>query len=293
MKLRKVTAALLIAVMAVSAAGCGEKETATEAEPTVEATEAPTATPTPVTATPTPAPVIKVLGEKEENSRFIEITNSTQKELKELYLRVHGTEEWGENQMTAEMAIAPEEIMQLNYVPSDQEDATYDIKCKDSEGNEYEMSYLKLADMNKASLLLEEDAMFMQYQSLSEKKEVNSKDVTAQLQEQEQAAQATSEGTDSGQSTYDDSSYDGGSDTYSDDSYYDDSYSDDYYSGDGYSDDYYGSDYTDSDSYGDDSGNYGDGGGDGAGGDTGCADSGCGDTGGNIIVDENGNWSVE
>lgn len=291
MKSRKVMLAFVMAALMAGTAGCGQKDTA-DAASAPEATEAPTATPTPATATPTPAPVIKAVGEKTEGSRFVELTNSTGKEIKELYFRVHGEAEWGENRMGAETVIKADEIIQLNYIPSSEEEATYDVKWNDSEGNTYEMSYLKLADMSKASLLLEDGTAFLKYQSLTEKKEINSKDVASQMQAaEEQAAQeaaaaeaqAAQEAAAAEEPTYyEDSS--GGDDT----GYYDDSYYDDSSSG--------GEDYTDYGSYDDnsyDSGSsggesYDDGSGDGAG-----TDAGCADTGGDIVIDENGNWSVQ
>lgn len=255
MKAKKIMVLTLTAAM-LAMAGCGKKEEAVDPTPTPAPTEAPTEAPT---QTPTPMPSMKAVGEKTATSKAVEIDNTTGKQIKELYIRTAGSQEWGENLMAAEAVIEPEEKMQLNY--------------------------------EKAGLMLEEGTAYLKYQSLAEKKEVDSRDVTAQFTAQsdqavETSGEATTGGTDTsggnsgasygdesyGGTSYDDSSYDDGS--------YDDGSGDTGSTGGG----------TGSDE------NYDDGGSDGAGGDAGCADggdAGCGDTGGDIVVDENGNWSVQ
>lgn len=287
MKAKKIMVLTLTAAM-LAMAGCGKKEEAVDPTPTPAPTEAPTEAPT---QTPTPMPSMKAVGEKTATSKVVEIDNTTGKQIKELYIRTAGSQEWGENLMAAEAVIEPEEKMQLNYEKAGQEDATYDLKWVDQDGTSYEITYLKLDDMSKAGLMLEEGTAYLKYQSLAEKKEVDSRDVTAQFTAQsdqavETSGEATTGGTDTsggnsgasygdesyGGTSYDDSSYDDGS--------YDDGSGDTGSTGGGA-----GSDE-----------NYDDGGSDGAGGDAGCADggdAGCGDTGGDIVVDENGNWSVQ
>lgn len=180
---------VMTAVLALGAAGCGKKEEAAELTPT----PAPTATPIPVTPTPTPLPTAtpapRVIGVKSAGAKFIYLTNNTEKEIRELYLRTSGTEDWGKSLMPAESAIKSSAQVQLYYTPADGEDSVYDLKLVSRDGKTYEIYSADLEDMEKASLKLQEDTAYLSYISVSSRKEKDTRDgekVSASYSEDEE-----------------------------------------------------------------------------------------------------------
>ena len=273
-KSRKIVFAVGTA-MALTLAGCGSDKKAEEVVPTV----APTATPTipPVTATPAPTstPAPRKIGEKTSQSKFVYLTNNLKTDVRELYLMVSGSEDWGDNLIPREFSVKASDQVQMFYTPesvqasAEEEDseetgapsgALYDMKLVTAVGITYEIYSIELSDMEKASLTLDEETStaYLRYMSLSEKKEKDTKE----------NSQQTGYGDD-----YDseDESYD---DSYSDDGSYDDGNSDDGYYDDGSSDD------GNSDDGGSDDGNYDDGGSDDGNSDDGGSDDGSSGDGG-------------
>lgn len=261
-KSRKIVFAVSTA-MALTLAGCGSDKKAEEVVPTV----APTATPTipPVTATPAPTstPAPRKIGEKTSQSKFVYLTNNLKTDVRELYLMVSGSEDWGDNLIPREFSVKASDQVQMFYTPesvqasAEEEDseetgtpsgALYDMKLVTADGNTYEIYSIELSDMEKASLTLDEETStaYLRYMSLSEKKEKDTKE----------NSQQTGYGDD----------YDSEDDSYSDDGSYDDGNSDDGYYDDGSSDDGNyddgGSDDGNYDDGGSDDGNYDDGGSD-------------------------------
>ena len=93
---------VLTAVTALGIAGCGKssKETA-EVTPTPVPTAAPTAAPATSTPLPTSTPAPKLIGVKTSTAKFVYLTNSTKGEIREIYLRAAGGEEWGKSLVPA------------------------------------------------------------------------------------------------------------------------------------------------------------------------------------------------
>lgn len=271
-KSRKIVFAVSTA-MALTLAGCGSDKKAEEVVPTV----APTATPTipPVTATPAPTstPAPRKIGEKTSQSKFVYLTNNLKTDVRELYLMVSGSEDWGDNLIPREFSVKASDQVQMFYTPesvqasAEEEDseetgtpsgALYDMKLVTADGNTYEIYSIELSDMEKASLTLDEETStaYLRYMSLSEKKEKDTKE----------NSQQTGYGDD----------YDSEDDSYSDDGSYDDGSYDDGNSDDGYYDDG-SSDDGNYDDGGSDDGNYDDGGSDDGDYDDGGSDDGSGD----------------
>ena len=264
------------AVLTLLAAGCVKKKAEViEVTPT----PAPTATPTVAPATPTPAPTAtpapRMIGTKTSTSKFVYLTNNTNKDIREFYLRVSGAEEWGNNLVPSESSVKAAEQVQLYYSPSGSAEqstgetentqsaaSAYDLKLVDRDGNAYEISGAQLTDMEKATIRYEdeEDMLYLSYMSVSEKKEKDTKN----------SSSASSSDSDENDSDSDDSSYSSDYDYDYDNNYssYSNSYDyndyssgnsdysnnyDDYSGGTDYTDDYYddGTDYS-GDDYGED-----------------------------------------
>ena len=286
-KSRKIVFAVGTA-MALTLAGCGSDKKPEEVVPTV----APTATPTipPVTATPAPTstPAPRKIGEKTSQSKFVYLTNNLKTDVRELYLMVSGSEDWGDNLIPREFSVKASDQVQMFYTPesvqasAEEEDseetgtpsgALYDMKLVTADGNTYEIYSIELSDMETASLTLDEETStaYLRYMSLSEKKEKDTKENSQQTGYGDDYDSEDDSYSDDG--SYDDGSYDDGNsdDGSSDDGNYDDGGSDDGNYDDGGSDDGNyddgGSDDGSSGDGGSDDGDYDDGGSDGGSGD--------------------------
>lgn len=253
--------------MVLTLAGCGTKEEAPEITPTPVPTATPTAVPATVTPAPTATPAPRVIGVKTSQSKFIYLTNDLGTNLREIYLKVSGTEEWGKNLIPSESIVQDNEQVQMYYssgttaVGSESSAETssgeggssdsslYDMKVVTADGNTYEIYSIATDDMEKATLTMDEDSgvAYLRYMSLSSNSEMDTRE----------NSQQTGYGEDSDESyDYTEEYYDSTQDDYYDDSsddYYDDSSDDSY---DDSSDDSYddGSD----DSYVDAGGDSGD-----------------------------------
>lgn len=292
----KYIAVAAAAAMALTMAGCGFS-----GGDVVEVTPTPMATPTPtvisITATPLPTstPAPKMIGKKTAQAKFIYLTNNLQNDIRELYLRVSGDDEgdWGNNLLSAETAFKAAEQVQMYYNGSssdmsgqtDTENSTetsesslkYDMKLVTADGSSYEIYSVDFGDMEKATLLLDQDgsSVYLRYMSLSTKKEAdtrgNSVESSDENSDDSSSTSSDDASSDSSTSSYDTSSdsstsdYDTSSDssdssydTSSDDSSNDDSSSDDgsddgNYDDGSYDDGSYDNDYVDE---GSDSGDY-------------------------------------
>lgn len=215
---------------------------------------------------------------KTADSKYITLTNSTGKVLRSIYLRTSGNEDWGSDLIPVEASVKASEQVQMYYTPAQEEDAVYDMQIVISDDEVYEIYSVDLSDMEKASLDFQDDTAFLRYMSLSSKKEMNTRDNEPVSDDSYDDYGNESYGGSDDQNDYD-NGYDNG---------YDDSYDPDY--DNGYDD---GDD--NSTDVGTDDGN-GDGG-DGQGTDDGNGDDGGDDTGdgddggGDIVWDENGNWT--
>ena len=287
----KYIAVAAAAAMALTMAGCGFS-----GDDVVEVTPTPMATPTPtvisITATPLPTstPAPKMIGKKTAQAKFIYLTNNLQNDIRELYLRVSGDDEgdWGNNLLSAETAFKAAEQVQMYYNGSssdmsgqtDTENSTetsesslkYDMKLVTADGSSYEIYSVDFGDMEKATLLLDQDgsSVYLRYMSLSTKKEAdtrgNSVESSDENSDDSSSTSSDDASSDSSTSSYDTSSdsstsdYDTSSDssdssydTSSDDSSNDDSSSDDGSDDGNYDDGSYDNDYVDE---GSDSGDY-------------------------------------
>lgn len=285
---------VLTAVTVLGMAGCGKssKETA-EVTPTPVPTAAPTAAPATSTPLPTSTPAPKLIGVKTSTAKFVYLTNSTKGEIREIYLRAAGGEEWGKSLVPAEATIKDAEQVQMYYTPDSAKDAIYDMKIVDGDGNAYEIYSVQLSDMEKAKLMIDNGEAYLTYTSLSEKSEkstignvetdnseadssdsadsTDASDLTDSSSGITDTSSDNSDGSDDNSDDGSDDNSDDGSDDSSDDGSYDNS-----------SDD--GSD--DSGDYVDDSSNSGSG--------DDSLDNSTDDSGdGEIVWDDNGDWSEE
>ena len=283
---------VLTAVTALGMAGCGKssKETA-EVTPTPVPTAAPTAAPATSTPLLTSTPAPKLIGVKTSTAKFVYLTNSTKGEIREIYLRAAGGEEWGKNLVPAEATIKAAEQVQMYYTSDSAKNAIYDMKIVDGDGNAYEIYSVQLSDMEKAKLMIDNGEAYLTYTSLSEKSEkstIGNVETDNSVADSSDSADSTdaSDLTDSSSGITDTSSDNsGGSDDNSDGS---DDNSDD--GSDDNSDD--GSDDS-SDDGSDDSGDYVDDSSNSGSGDD-SLDNSTDDSGdGGIVWDDNGDWSEE
>ena len=265
---------VLTAVTALGIAGCGKssKETA-EVTPTPVPTAAPTAAPATSTPLPTSTPAPKLIGVKTSTAKFVYLTNSTKGEIREIYLRAAGGEEWGKSLVPAEATIKDAEQVQMYYTPDSAKDAIYDMKIVDGDGNAYEIYSVQLSDMEKAKLMIDNGEAYLTYTSLSDKSE---KSTIGNVETDNSEADSSDSADSTDASDLTDSSS-GITDTSSDNSDGSDDNSDD--GSDDSSDD--GSD--DSGDYVDDSSNSGSG--------DDSLDNSTDDSG--IVWDDNGDWSEE
>lgn len=172
MKYKKLLIVLTV-VTALGIAGCGKssKETA-EVTPTPVPTAAPTAAPASIhTAFPHLHLAPKLIGVKTSTAKFVYLTNSTKGEIREIYLRAAGGEEWGKSLVPAEATIKDAEQVQMYYTPDSARDAIYDMKIVDGDGNAYEIYSVQLSDMEKAKLMIDNGEAYLTYTSLSDKSE--------------------------------------------------------------------------------------------------------------------------
>lgn len=276
---------VLTAVTALGMAGCGKssKETA-EVTPTPVPTAAPTAAPATSTPLLTSTPAPKLIGVKTSTAKFVYLTNSTKGEIREIYLRAAGGEEWGKNLVPAEATIKAAEQVQMYYTSDSAKNAIYDMKIVDGDGNAYEIYSVQLSDMEKAKLMIDNGEAYLTYTSLSEKSE---KSTIGNVETDNSVADSSDSADSTDASDLTDSSS-GITDTSSDNSDGSDDNSDD--GSDDNSDD--GSDDS-SDDGSDDGGDYVDDSSNSGSGDD-SLDNSTDDSGdGGIIWDDNGDWSEE
>nr|WP_288631737.1 hypothetical protein [uncultured Blautia sp.] len=275
---------VLTAVTALGMAGCGKssKETA-EVTPTPVPTAAPTAAPATSTPLLTSTPAPKLIGVKTSTAKFVYLTNSTKGEIREIYLRAAGGEEWGKNLVPAEATIKAAEQVQMYYTSDSAKNAIYDMKIVDGDGNAYEIYSVQLSDMEKAKLMIDNGEAYLTYTSLSEKSE---KSTIGNVETDNSVADSSDSADSTDASDLTDSSS-GITDTSSDnsDGSYDNSDGSDDSSDDG-SDDSSDDGSDDGGDYVDDSSNSGSG--------DDSLDNSTDDSGdGGIIWDDNGDWSEE
>ena len=275
---------VLTAVTALGMAGCGKssKETA-EVTPTPVPTAAPTAAPATSTPLLTSTPAPKLIGVKTSTAKFVYLTNSTKGEIREIYLRAAGGEEWGKNLVPAEATIKAAEQVQMYYTSDSAKNAIYDMKIVDGDGNAYEIYSVQLSDMEKAKLMIDNGEAYLTYTSLSEKSE---KSTIGNVETDNSVADSSDSADSTDASDLTDSSS-GITDTSSDnsDGSYDNSDGSDDNSDDG-SDDSSDDGSDDSGDYVDDSSNSGSG--------DDSLDNSTDDSGdGGIVWDDNGDWSEE
>lgn len=233
-KNRRILLAVLCAAFVLTVSGCGKEEEG----PLVEMKPAPavTATPTPVpvtsTPTPTPTPGPRTIGEKNTASRFIYLTNSTETDVRQIYVKSSDKEDWGKNLIPAESSVKAAEQVRMYYTPSKEEgDHTYGIKLLMRDGKAYEISSVSLEDIEKASLHSdgEQGIVYLRYMSLSEKKEKNTRDTATQSSDSDSRDDSHNSSDDDNH--YENSNYYDNSDYGNDSSNHND-YGNDYYQND-------------------------------------------------------------
>ena len=103
-----------------------------------------------------PQPAIPSAVTAVSTAKFVYLTNSTKGEIREIYLRAAGGEEWGKSLVPAEATIKDAEQVQMYYTPDSARDAIYDMKLVDGDGNAYEIYSVQLSDMEEVSVIPEE-----------------------------------------------------------------------------------------------------------------------------------------
>lgn len=177
------------AVLALALGGCGTEQKTVEVTPTPVPTATPTAVPPTVTPAPTATPAPRVIGVKTSQSKFIYLTNSLGTNLREIHLRVSGTEEWGNNLIPVESIVQNGEQVQMYYTSgtassesaqdtSAQDSALYDMKIVTADGDTYEIYSVDTEDMEKATLTMDEESSvaYLRYMSLSTNSETDTSD---------------------------------------------------------------------------------------------------------------------
>lgn len=227
-----VAAAAMIALT-----GCEKKSFQVEVPATSTPTPAPvaTSTPTPMptstpTPIPTPSPSPRMIGKKNAASRSVLLTNNLSDGLRQLFVRVSGSGEWGENLIPKENYIHVAEQVSMNYTPVVGEDGPvdYDLRIYTKEWDAYEIYHIKFSDMDAARLVINDDGYAkLLYMSLADGTEVSTD---------------SSYDYEDDYSDYDDDYYEDYND-YDEDDYSD--YDDDYY--EDYNEDYNEDDYSDYD----------------------------------------------
>lgn len=173
-----------------------------------------------------------MIGKKTAQAKFIYLTNNLQNDIRELYLRVSGDDEgdWGNNLLSAETAFKAAEQVQMYYNGSssdmsgqtDTENSTetsesslkYDMKLVTADGSSYEIYSVDFGDMEKATLLLDQDSssVYLRYMSLSTKKEADTRGNSVESSEKN-SDDSSSTSSDDASSDSSTSSYDTSSDS--------------------------------------------------------------------------------
>ena len=229
----KYIAVAAAAAMALTMAGCGfSGGDVVEVTPTPMATPTPTVMPITATPLPTSTPAPKMIGNKTAQAKFLYLTNNLQNDIREFYLRVSGDDEgdWGNNLLSAETAFKAAEQVQMYYNGSssdmsgqtDTENSTetsesslkYDMKLVTADGSSYEIYSVDFGDMEKATLLLDQDgsSVYLRYMSLSTKKEADTRGNSVESSD-ENSDDSSSTSSDDASSDSSTSSYDTSSDS--------------------------------------------------------------------------------
>ena len=229
----KYIAVAAAAAMALTMAGCGfSGGDVVEVTPTPMATPTPTVMPITATPLPTSTPAPKMIGNKTAQAKFIYLNNNLQNDIREFYLRVSGDDEgdWGNNLLSAETAFKAAEQVQMYYNGSssdmsgqtDTENSTetsesslkYDMKLVTADGSSYEIYSVDFGDMEKATLLLDQDgsSVYLRYMSLSTKKEADTRGNSVESSD-ENSDDSSSTSSDDASSDSSTSSYDTSSDS--------------------------------------------------------------------------------
>ena len=229
----KYIAVAAAAAMALTKSGCGfSGGDVVEVTPTPMATPTPTVMPITATPLPTSTPAPKMIGNKTAQAKFLYLTNNLQNDIREFYLRVSGDDEgdWGNNLLSAETAFKAAEQVQMYYNGSssdmsgqtDTENSTetsesslkYDMKLVTADGSSYEIYSVDFGDMEKATLLLDQDgsSVYLRYMSLSTKKEADTRGNSVESSD-ENSDDSSSTSSDDASSDSSTSSYDTSSDS--------------------------------------------------------------------------------
>ena len=198
MKHKTILMGMAAAVLVLGFSGCGKEtqrasDVAVTPQPTAGPTVAATATPTPTPA-PTATPAPRLIGVKTDTAKKVLLTNNTNKEIREFYLKASYDEDWGKNLVPAESSIKASEQVQMYYTPvsggstEDSSDGTektktaksvFDIRLADGDGNTWEIYGAELSDMEKATIRIQEEDAYLTYMSISEKKQKDTRNNTA------------------------------------------------------------------------------------------------------------------
>lgn len=184
---------------------------------------------------------LKTIGEEEEDALEIVMSNETGKTVKEFYVKKADEEEFGENLLKEDDAVADQEkrILYISVKEEEEETETeteteteaqtgdepgdepgdgqepvkYGMKLVFDDETAVELHDVECEDMEEASVKLEGEVAYLVYASLKDKEEKNTLEAEKALYEEQKAAGET----DYGETYYEDTYYE---DTYYDDSYY-------------------------------------------------------------------------
>ena len=182
--MKKYVKLFVMTVLALSLTACGgaEEETVKETETVVESeTEA----------------VLNAYGEDVEGAWKIQIKNSTGAEIKTVAVRKTGDTEFGDNLLTENAVIATDEEVVIYYVADiveeteeASEDAkalneTYDVSIILSDDTSYVLTAFPFEDMEACEIKVEDEVAFVEYESLSTKETISTKEAELAIKEAE------------------------------------------------------------------------------------------------------------
>ena len=171
--------------------GCGKKEEVTTTEATTEATTTEAATTEATTeATPEDAEEeLPAIGEESADAIKVKLTNKTGKEITGVAIRTSADEEFGDNLLADEEAVADKEKRYLYYAPEkdaeETEDAAVDIQLTFADDTSVVLHDVNLEDIKDGELAAEDDICYLSYKSVKTGKTVDTKDAELAVKQAE------------------------------------------------------------------------------------------------------------
>ena len=144
-----------------------------QASGTKKAAATPTSAPVPAGASVTPSP--RRVGIREGSAGSVLISNSSGQRIRQVYLQLSGSDNWGRNLIPGEASVYMGEVFQLYYPPLTS-GGSYNLRLVDNESTTYEIYGVDLTDMQNAFLRMDEQgSIYLAYTSLSSGSETDTR----------------------------------------------------------------------------------------------------------------------